>query len=103
MSAREPQRPHTRAIRDILKAGPATADEITARTWHLFPAGPCIAAYRKDIDYFRRRAASDKVGYDASIDEQHRIGAKRMIAGTLGHMVSRGTAVKEGDRYRLVN
>ena len=102
MSLREPYRPHTRAVRDILKAGPATADEITARTWHLFPAAPCIAAYRKDIDYFRRRSASDKVGYDASIDEQHRSGAKRMIVGIVCNMVSRGTAVKEGDRYRLV-
>lgn len=102
MSAREPRRPHTKAIREVLKQAPATAEEITARTWHLFPAGPCIATYRRNVDNLRMRSASDKVGYDASIDEQHRTGAKMKISQTLRGMVQLGTAVKEGDRYRLV-
>ena len=102
MSPREPYRPHTRAIREILKNGPASVDEITARTWHLFPAGPCIASYRKNVDYLRRRNGSDKVGYEPTIDEQHRKGAREKVNSTLRTMLRHGTAVKEGDRYRLV-
>lgn len=103
MALRKAVRPHTRAIREMLLEGPATCDEVTDRVWMMYPAGPCIRKYRVSVD--RRRAARGipkTAEYPASIDEQHRYGARMMITFTLIGLVRHGHAVKEGDRYRLL-
>lgn len=98
----QPSRPHTRAIRDILEQGPATVDQVTAKTWHLFPAGACIARHRQRVDSYRRRRGSSKVGYDKPLEEQHRLGASKAVRDVLDNLIKSGKVVKEGDTYRLV-
>jgi len=96
------RRPYTRAIRDILEQGPTTEDQVVAKTWHLFPAGACIARYRGMIDGHRRRMGSSKVGYDRTLDQQHRLGASLVVRDVLYKLIKSGKVVKEGDRFRLV-
>lgn len=98
----QPNRPHTRAIRDILEQGPATSDQIIAKTWHLFPAGPCIARHREELDRHRRGYGSSKVGYDNTLEQQHRLGASVLVRKVLKDLIKSGKVVKEGDTYRLV-
>ena len=102
MAASKARRPHTQAIREVIGRSPATLDEIASQTWMMFPAGPCIARWRRDVDGRRSKRGSARVGYDLDLDEQHRAGAKALIRQALVSMMHYGVAVKEGDRYRLL-
>lgn len=98
----QPRRPYTRAIRDILEQGPATVDQVVAKTWHLFPSGACIARYRSMLDCNRRCSGSSKVGYDRTLAQQHRLGASVLVRDVLYKLIKSGKVVKEGDKFRLV-